>query len=281
MDNDIDAFLQMTVTPEVRAILHDAVTVFDTFELVDHEDSILDLIFSATDKEEQTVVASVIAEFRAKLEYILKLHDVTMLDEAPLEMLVQICQGLKSVDDYLDMDSVIDICDGDELSHERFAEIMALVTPYTAEEIMMHVGVIEETLIGKIRNLVQQTAEETVASVTTDSVEAINRYRLQIAPDELSYQNMLDASLPLGMPFKTYLDYYSNTNKNIDLSDIAHLKQFVIDLVGMTLISSDALANPIMYVQQTLTSFTSDINVSMQADIMAKRILQRYTNEKN
>lgn len=285
MDHEIDTFLCLTVTPEVRAILHKATTVFNTFELPDHEDSILDLIYSTVDQEEQTVAVQVIAEFRSKIEYILGLHDITMLDSAPLELLIDLCMGLKAIDDYLDMDSVIDICDGEELSMERFADIMALVTPYTADEITLHVDVINEGLIEKIRNLVQQAPEEASAGVSPEMIAAINKYRLQIAPDELSYQVMLDASLPLGMPFKTYLDFYSNTNKNIDLSDALHLKQFVMDLIGLVLISSDGHANPIMMVQQTLGTFTSDISISMRADILAKRILQQFTtkvnNEKN
>lgn len=281
MDQDIEAFLQANVTAENLIVLRNASQACEMFELEDYEDSILDLIFSAVDQEEQAIVATVTAEFRAKIVFILGLHDITMMDNAPLEMLVDLCLGLKAIDSYLDMDSVIDICDGEEKSIERFAEVMALVTKYTSDEIMTYIEVLNEGLVDKIRALAAQLPDEVEAAPNTVTIEAISRYRLQIAPDELSYHAMIDAGLPLGMTFKTYLDFYSSANKSIDLSDPIHLKQFVLDLVGMTLMSSDAYANPIMYVQQTLTSFTSEVNISLQADIMAKRILQRHLNEKN
>lgn len=276
MDQDIETFLRANVTGDVLVILRKAVQAFDAFELVDHEDSILDLIFSASATEEQSLTGTIVSEFRAKLEYILGLHDITMLDAAPLEMLVEMCFGLKAIDAYLDMDSVIDICDGEESSTERLADVMALVTPYTAEDIMLNIDVVNEGLVEKIRALVSQSPEEAPEAANAVAIDAINRYRNQIAPDELSYKSMLDAGLPLGMPFKSYMSFYTNTNTRIDLSDPLHMKQFVQDLIGLILISSDGYANPIMYVQQSLTAVTSDINISMKADIIAKQILQRF-----
>jgi hypothetical protein len=281
MDQDLENFLTRQLTMESMNIINSAVAVFESFEFDDYDETVLDMIYSTGLQEPAVVTDRIMAEFRQNLVYILGLHSITVHDSAPLNMLVMICKAIKMVTEYEDMDSIIDICDGEETTAERLSEIVNIMTSEAVEEVMLCLDHVDESVLIKIRALSKQTNDVVTDFVSADQVETISRFCEQIKPSVLTYQTMIEAGMPLGLPYETYWKYYSGTNKTIDLSDKLHLKQFVQDIIGLMFISSDALANPIMQFQKTMSELTSDLKINMQADVMAKALLQRMINEKN
>jgi hypothetical protein len=280
MDKDLENFLARQLTLEMMDVVKSAAAVFELFELDDYDGASLDMVYSIGLQEPSVVTDRILAELRQNLVYILGLHSITVVDTAHMSMLVTICKGIKVVTEYEDMDAIIDICDGEETAAERLAEVVSLMTGESVEEVMLCLEGVDERILVNIRALVRQTTDHVEDFVGMDQVDAINRYRELISPAVLSYQTMIEAGMPLGMTYDTYWKHYSGTNKTIDLNDKLHLKQFVQDIIGMMLISSDALANPIMQFQKTMTELTSDLKINMQADAMAKELLQRMINEK-
>lgn len=281
MDIEIENFLQPLVTPEVMDELKRAYDVFDLYEVPNHADTFLDLIYGKTYTEEQTTVSIFISGYREQLSHILRLHDIAMQDHCPLSGLIDVALGLKSIDDYADMDSVIDICNGDEVPLERFANVMELVTPYTAEELMLVIDNVNEGIIQKIKNLKPLTPPEPVDLNIATLVSDMAKYRAMIAPFELSYQVMLDAGMAYGMPLQTYLAYYLKTAKSADLFDNLHLEQFIRDVIGLILISKDRHADLHIALTQIVSEITSDLQVSLKADVYSKKLIKAFLNEKN
>lgn len=281
MDHEIESFLVDRMTPESLDTLKSAARVIESFEVEDFEDVALLMLRGANAEGQDTLAPRISAEYRAALERILRVHSIVAGQDCGIEALSQLCRGLKAIDDYDDMDSIIDIIDGDENPRDRLAEIIAMASELTVEDVLMSVESVDESLLQSIRALRCQSPEEARTEDVGAYIQRLEKYKGLIAPIEPSFQLMIDSGMPLGLPFKTYKDFYLGQNAHHDLTQPTVLRLFVTDVIGLAIISRDAGADPMSTVRKVMTEVTSDLRVSINADTIAKTLAQKLTYEKN
>lgn len=176
MDPLIEGYLETSVPPGRASLIRRSMKSLSDIESLNHVDSIYTLLSISDDVEvdeltkriEETVLTSIDDEVG---EY------GVGFNELRIENASHILDALINLEYYDDLDAILEICEGDGNSDEKFAEIVHLITDADVMEILEVLSHVTPSLIARIEEIVTTQKEIEDAMLVAQEKTSFNNVK--------------------------------------------------------------------------------------------------------
>lgn len=265
-------YLNEAATPEMRDAIVAAHSSLERMSLPNYEEGFDELLMIDEETDEGGTLESIVNLTKSLQHDILKQHAVVLNQDATLDMLTLFINGILDITNYEDMKAVFDTATLDGLPEEVFAELMALVTGKTVDELMFEMISVDRSLLNRIKEMA--TPQEMPELDDADLVEKQKRIDIFVrfvglaGTKELDVVKMITTDgASIGMPFAVYAGVLGRNLEAMSPTKAAR------ELLGMALISSDGLQNPRSIIQENIDHYISNIDNITKIDVEIDNLL--------
>lgn len=221
----------------------------------------------------ELAVTEAILDFGVKLE-----------DGVSFIFKVELLEALIQLDQLDDVEYGLDCLEVDTTT-EALATLLEYTTSKPIEEYLMALESVDYTLIQNIRNNYHDylanklTPKETEPLIDT-KIKLFKLYRNFTNDEYGPLKDLIQASLPIGLPYRDYLDRLSfNDNDLIDLNaKIAPIGIDYIKTLACLAIISDSDKDPITVTQDNLESLHENPSIALKLASATKQLLLDFQN---
>jgi hypothetical protein len=260
----LDTYLASNATPELAQTIKTALTVFDKIGVDSYEQKYEELLM-LDDMVDQGATLSAIVDITKNMQReILSEHSVVLHDSVGIDVMSIFISGLMLIADYDDKEQLLKITKLEEPAEEVLAELLALVTEKSAEELLVEIESVSQFLINRVAELA--TASEDVPSEEEVLQKAVHvtAYKYfcnYIQTNPLLISQLLNNGIDVGFSFAVYAKLIS-----ADLESLTP-KQIAYELIAAALLSIDGIDNVRSIITENLENLVHDIDKITQVNI--------------
>lgn len=202
-------YLDVATSPEEKLVIERALNVLDKMGLEDYEYVFEDMIGTVDEVDADKTMDEVRTYVTSLMFTVLKQHSIEIEAEASMAMLADLIQALLDLDNHEERESLMAIVNQDNIStNEMFAELVAMVTKYTTDDILQIVSTVSSTFLDRIRTN-QNVVEHEEVELPTDRQKLIADLKAYLtfvahlggAPH---LESVIRSGMDVGMPFHLY-----------------------------------------------------------------------------
>lgn len=275
--------LQKMAHPEVVRAYTQSLQVLEMYGYLDPWSDIGGYIESGPEVS-TAVFMDVIEDILTKgLDHVLR--QMTLMVDGNHEFMSQVLEGLKVLETYDDPESLLTIIDLQNSTLETLAEMLALVTPLKADDLLLKIVDCSEQLITAIRTTYQGKEALEAAPVPpepSDKKRMIVSRILKEVPNCLAALAMNRDFMPYGLPIEVLLRKYTLELSLLQPSgdsvyDKGAPEQAGLEIIYLVCISDTAYEDIIPTVKSNLDTLYSDIEfitrINLTVDTNVSKVL--------
>ncbi len=279
MDIEIVEFMRASFSPEMASTYEKS---FELFSLFNVEDYILpfDQIYMQVDDFDLTYIQQLLNDqLGITLNDVLHQHGIFMSDVASYDVLNEILEGIRDLENYSDHEHVLTILASEISDEEKIAEIFALVTTVETEVILVSLERVNPGLLRTIDKLFNDR-KQLVESVSNNENETIKakaewvKRLYSLTSQEFkdcktsALYPKLEEGLRFNMGFHFYYDLLWDEVSHGVNADIAR------DFVGMAIISNDKSEKVLETVKDYVGKYFHDLDqIGRVIDLATRQFL--------
>lgn len=272
----LSEYLDTAVSPDVKAIINDAHTLFDLFEVDGFEDVFIELL-SDTDQVDSHVTAErILAQTRTYQEDLLRQHGVSVHEEVRLSQINVLLHGLHDIPAFLEGSLILERCSQDLSPEEIFAETVALVTGHSSESVIMWLETVSPALIATIATWVDRDDPVMDVELVRQKelrIEAFQWYVDKYDIHQLKLAYLIEHGLDVYHPAQLYLNVLGPDFNQLELDPLLH------EFFAVALISSDYALRPAALIDEFAEHYLADVNMITQLTVKAHEVALVYAQE--
>lgn len=253
----LDVYLRQKTNPIFRDMIADAFNVLESFGLDDFEKAFEELVLTSNndDVDDTDVILNIDNLTRRLLKNLLKDHGLMVSVETSTRVLTTFCRALLSLNESELGEEIITICDNDNDTLTKGAELIAIHSELEVEDVLLDLTDVEDSLIDKVKDLYEESFlanEETFDSFSAKQYLRDLKLLLKyIKVEDLRTSRLIRAGTPVGLPFISYVGKHGE-----ELSSIPE-NNLLIELYACALISEDGSKNPLDVINAHIEVMTS------------------------
>lgn len=285
MNESILDYISKTYTVEMQEVLVKSFNLFERLNVETCEAFILNTLNTADDQDREFVSSTVINYVEGYLinlerAFGFKLHDSPTLT---LEQRVDFIRGYVDLEDYIDHQVVIRICETDATDEEKLAEAIALTTEYGLDTLLSFITDVDEAALFTLSRMHQkETPAEEVENESelpeerADQILNIKAYELWLKEHHLQAGcfELIRQGYPVGAPFKLYWSKYKDVILSADRAKLS------VEIVGLFLLSKEHWANPVLAFTQLSEELFDSINVISECNTAVRELMNGFVKFK-
>lgn len=275
----LDQYLSTTVPMELKTAIEQAHAVIDRVDIPNYEQGFEELLMIDDNTDSGGTQAAIVQLTIALLHKILMEHTVRVSEDTPLDMLTQIVTGVMDLQTYDNKQEMLKTVSGDGAPEELFAEVMALVTCQSAEELLSHIESVSQFLITRIKEI---STEDDETNITDDErklksvlMTDLTCFCIMVDDHDLYANKMLESGMDVGYPFIVYADMVGREFEGMDP------KQAAKELFAFALISVDGNGNPRAIINENLEQYVTDIDHTTRINMAVGDLELEKSHAKN
>lgn len=272
MQDVLSDYLNDAATPEMRDALVAAHNSLERMSLPNYEEGFIDLLMIDDETDEGGTLESIVKLTKSLQFQILQQHEIVLNEDTTLDMLTLFINGILDITEYDDKIIVRDTASLGGLPEEVLAELMALVSGRTVEELLFEISHVSASLIARIKEMVSDAQPPAMTEDEQVQVQQhltlLNRLCGLANTRELDVVKMITkANVSVGMPFAVYADAIGRNLEAMSPVKAAN------ELLGMALISSDGWQTPRAVIKENIEHYISNIDNITKIDIEIGKLL--------
>lgn len=278
MQEELRIFLVDNAGPEVYDLMIRAFDIFEDMYPVDIHNKYLELVVTQDDRDSGETLALILDLTKFYLDRILVEHQITLSENTGFPNLIIIVEALLAIQEYEDTDTIKDILDLELDQEEKLSEILALVAPLDASELLIEIEEVGSALIDRLREYV--TKETLVVNEVVELPEEAYLEEIRLF-DEFSNHtpliilDTLKSGVKVGYLFEIYLGLTG------DIIDTLKPEEVARELLAMALVSIDGHSNPKSVISKHIEKYVTDMRKITQIDIKVTDLLLKYQKFKD
>lgn len=210
------------------------------------------------------------------LHEILERHDIKVDPEIKIIQLVDIVEALHQLIDTELSEDVISTLDMQEDNQFTLCRLLALTGGESEEDYLNDVWDVSDTFLANVR-LVHTKQLEDMARVGNFTAlnllrQEIKRYHAYIKTDNTRTHRAINAGLELGLPLRTYLDYFQDNLNLLKNTNVA------VEFFELALISQERKEDPVALADRHLETIVSDTSRIQEIRRILRNLSTNYVN---
>lgn len=253
----LEDFLNKSAGPEMRDMVVEACDCFDKIELPHYDDSYVQLLMLSDTMDVNDVLPSILSNTLEIQKGILREQNIYLNEEAKIPTYTIIIGGLYDLFHYGDKQTLSRILNNGLDSNEILAELLALTTNKTVDELLVEIDDVSRSFIVALNEHVNAIPEPELPAenqIIDMHVKLIKRFCDMIGKTDLDTVKLLDTGITVGYPFMLYGNSIGRDLEAKSVQDAAY------ELVAMALISVDGCENPIGIIGAYIDHYIADVD---------------------
>lgn len=285
MNESIADYIEKTFTVEMQEILRKGFALFERLNLETPEAFILNILNDIENADTVFVSTNVIGIVEGTCIQLEKSFgfELAGVDGMTLEQRIDFIRGYVDLEDYLDHDMVVRICETDSNDEEKLAEAVALTADYGEETLLSFIMKVDESALKTLQRLhLRETPNEeknedlapTVAP--EEQVLQIKAYELFIKQHNLTVDcfGLIRQGYPIGMSFKLYWEQYKDVILTADAATLAK------EILGLFLLSKEHWTNPILAFTNISDDLFDSVKLITENNVMVRQLYSGFAKFK-
>jgi hypothetical protein len=275
---ELQNYLQRS-SPDTVQVFDDAVVVFEKYEVPEYMGVFETTLEKAAEQGDQAVVDALLVTLTSILDYLLKLQGIVLSDEVLISERVAYTDAMFELAYYEDRTAMTAVLDSDLPVTEKFAELMAFMTPYSAEETLGRIEEIGEDFISNFKEVVQgmETGDMGHAETVSVQIKAYTGFKQFCKQQPLYADKYFSHLAAIGLEFADYLKWYQNDHNDLSVTPV---EQIAKDLIGLACLSSDGCSIPLITIRNSLSGVFSDLTEVGKLDVAVTKVILAWGTTK-
>lgn len=279
MQNNFVDFIDNNYQADLGNYLKDALVIFDTYNVNDHEFPLQNIMYGTSN---QLDYSETLDRFVDTIKgYLLTLSDnfgITFIEDVDLNDLTTAFKTLIDIEHYLDHDQILRAIESDNVPLETLSNIFEIVSNLPSSWTFSKLIGINENLLDSIKNthyskalgLETVTEETTVDQQYQIQIDNLKLYKEFIETDQLVCFKLIRRGVPIGLDFKSNVDYIKNH------LEYAKLEDLVKELLGILYLSKDTYTNPVLSLRSNSDYLFDDLKKITQVDSEVANLVSNF-----
>ncbi|WP_144106617.1 hypothetical protein [Paraburkholderia sp. BCC1886] len=271
-------YLGGAASPECVQMIGDAHEAIDSFGVEDYAFRFEEILMTNEDVDQGQTVQQIYDTTRALQVELLNGLGVMPSDDARVDHLTVLLNGLFAIEHYQDPQAVIQQCSLEMHAAETLAEVLTLTTHLTAEELLVDMHHVDPMTIEKIREVSHQRLADDepvdLTQVHAKHIEAYRNFKTIVGGLDLMMDHFLHEGVDVGYPFALYANLVGYQFEAMPVANIA------ANLVSMAILSSDGLDSPRSVIQPELDHLINDLDLVTKVDVAVGDLLLKLENQR-
>ena len=282
MQNNFVEFIETNYQEILGNCLKDALVIFDSYNVNDHEFPLQNLMYGSVDNlDPSETLDRFVITIKNFLITLGKNFGLTLYEEIDIYDLVTVFQTLLDVEYYLDHDQILRAIESDDIPMETLANIFEIVSNVSSSWTFSRILSIEPALITKIgdAHYTKAQAMAEVSPVETkdeefqlNQIKNLKLYREFTNNDQLVCFKLIRRGHSLDTDFRTNVQYIRN---HLEFADTSNL---VSEIVGILYFSTDTSGDPIMGFKTHSEYLFDDLRKITQIDAEVSQLVSKFLN---
>lgn len=233
MLKEVTDFLTVAATPAYTQIATESMGVMDNYEYTEHEQDLLNAVLGNTD-DESSAMQDVHFVLMEHLNKILAMHNITLSEEAPMDLVNQILAGIQNMQFWEDKISLLTLLEGGQTPEECFAALLEEVVGLKPTQVLDVVMDFDEAFLKRLGQVLSGSMPEPVAEdddLDTEQLVRLKNYDLFIADPKLIGIRLIKLGYRIGAPFERYVNKVKTRLVMLDNDQLAS-EMMVLFLMG-------------------------------------------------
>lgn len=266
----LEAYLDASTTPELRALIMDSCKTLDVAGVDSHHFLLRNAIDGADGLDFDVVYSGIFGTLKPTFIQTLREFGVEVDEEIDLRLLNSILKGIQAVTNWSDPDTINGLADPIEGNEAALADILEITSDLSAGEYMQVLIEVSSDLLNRISELTvrkgiePQPNELFVAAAQTRLRPLISKAGFG---DDSVFVHALDNGLRLGLSFELTFEPYLDELHQLPVDRLA------AELVAFAYASSAQTDAVPMLLNKLKETFTLPITDLMQLDAAIKKLL--------
>lgn len=258
MMDEIDLFVKQSYSPEICALFYRAFDMFEElYSDVDYNAPYIAILMDSANEESGEVSDLLYARLKNDVIELLRVHEIEVSDSAELRNLIEVLEGIVTLQDYDDRNAILTIIEAGADTMSTFAELIGLVTTLEEHSVFSTINGVKPELF---TTLVEYLDPNNDVDLDDDS-EVIDQALLKkvkvfvdYCGDKSTYAiQLVRGGYAIGAQF----DHYATVAIPY-LDTISDDEQYAFELLAFLYLSKDSYTNPLQYYQEHSAAIISD-----------------------
>ena len=266
-------YLSQTASPELFSAIEDALSLLDDFGVEDYEGDYEQLLMTDGSGEAGHTLTAITDLTVQSLRTILEQHGIELMPETRLSIVSTFVRGVRDIQNYEDIQAIVQLSMLETNSEEIFAECLALVCPLPVDELLTYVDKVDYFLISKLRTVSMESADWTGDTAKDPDrsvkIQALQRMCALAQASDLYVLAIINNGVDTGHALDVYV------TPELEALSPTHAAK---ELLAAALVCKDSANNPRSVVQQYLDSHVFDIDKVTAINVEINKILLSLNN---
>lgn len=276
MDILVSEYVNQTFTEEYKQDILTSFDLFEKFNYLDYEESLIDVINNQSYVTGSDLKDSFVLELNKKLDYVINQHEIYLTDEATVEDKIEIMSALYCFQNLEDYTGVIRMLESFESDYEILSVIISDICMLTSTRMMAILDRFSPSLLINMKLYItnlEATKENNDERADNKILINLKKYFKFLEQSCLAEYFIRDG-IRIEQRFYSYISYCEN---NIVSSyDEITAKNFL----SIILMSSDGYNNPLMVYRKYGYRILQDLNRVSSVETHVIRLLNNFNERK-
>lgn len=233
MNPSVEDFTNTVCDPAMRPLYARVYELIKTFAIEEFEMEATDLAMTYDQYDPIDVVEIYNTKIYNYLQQICQYHELKLNAEINLSSLVDICEAIDLMQNWLDHDSIMSVLETTDSNVEKFAEILFMVKTITIENGLLLVEGVSDSYLKRLEELHVKESDDEV-ELGSNNPELVKNLRVYKAMVKNGFIfELIEMGFPAGVPASIYIQQVRERFDNLPASDAAR------ELIGLLLAGQD------------------------------------------
>ena len=271
MNPSVEDFTNTVCDPAMHPLYARVYELIKTFAVEEFEMEATDLAMTYDQYDPIDVVEIYNTKIYNYLQQICQYHELTLNEEISLSSLVDICEAIDLMQNWLDHDSIVSVLETTDSNVEKFAEILFMVKTITIENGLLLIEGVSDSFLKRLEELHVKDSDDEVEA-GSDNPQLVKNLRVYKAMVKNGFIfELIDKGFPSGVPASIYIQQVRERFINLPAPDAAR------ELIGLLLAGQDTHNNVLQAAKPVLDLLYDELNEIVAVNAQMAIQYQQYS----
>lgn len=279
LDFQLSDYITDTFTTELAEDINKAFELLYSFELQDVETPFLDLITSDSFKAQEDIQDNFTVILHEKLDYVIKEHGLTLIDNVSLSNKVQLLSALLLLMYLEDYSFILVTMESDDTDLEKLGYIISEYSNLHYQEFFSMVTDIAPGFLQKLKDYAYSKEELVITTPDESDKEIIDNLKLlvEMTGSVTIGSSLLKANVKPNLELNTYVSLIDDEDFSEVIKDIDSLSLNIFSILLLTRSNLNAL---LLIYRKNSHLFLDNINTVTSVEVKLIELLSKFLDFK-
>jgi hypothetical protein len=270
MRDELQFFVRDNYSTDKQELLESCFETIDLYDLEEYDTPFINLLMEGDQHDRTELISQFEALVRNTLLYLISIQHVTLNADIDLNSLNEITRALFEIQSYEDKTTVIDLINGLFNNEEKLAELLALVSILTVDDLLVQIGYVDDELFNCLLDIYEENDLQSNIEENKELLDKLKSFKQFIKYDIAIGFRLIEQGSSYKLPFSFYIDKCKKQLDTMSVEDAAK------EISVLLLITEETFRSPIVEYSVRSHDIFSDIDKITKINVQLVRIFSEY-----